>query len=56
MVRQIDRVAEIDPRLVTALLAEQFPQWKDLSVTPVSDQGWDNRTFRLGIETVGSST
>ncbi|WP_433726556.1 aminoglycoside phosphotransferase family protein [Actinoplanes sp. CA-051413] len=34
--------------LVRALIAEQFPQWTDLPVTPVPRQGWDNRTFRLG--------
>ncbi|MEU8230950.1 aminoglycoside phosphotransferase family protein [Actinoplanes sp. NPDC048967] len=34
--------------LVRALIAEQFPQWSDLPVTPVPRQGWDNRTFRLG--------
>jgi aminoglycoside phosphotransferase (APT) family kinase protein len=34
--------------LVRALIAEQFPRWSDLPVTPVPRQGWDNRTFRLG--------
>ncbi|SDP28071.1 Predicted kinase, aminoglycoside phosphotransferase (APT) family [Klenkia soli] len=34
--------------LVRTLLAEQFPRWSDLSVTPVARQGNDNRTFRLG--------
>jgi len=34
--------------LVRALVAEQFPHWADLSVTPVARQGHDNRTFRLG--------
>lgn len=38
----------IDPALVSALLAEQFPQFADLPVRPVARQGWDNRTFRLG--------
>ena len=30
------------------LVAEQFPQWADLPVVPVSLDGWDNTTFRLG--------
>lgn len=33
-----------------ALVAEQFPQWADRSVTPVPRQGNDNRTFRLGAD------
>ena len=39
---------EITAGLVRALVAEQFPQWRELPVTPVARQGWDNRTFRLG--------
>ena len=39
---------EITAGLVRALVDEQFPQWRDLPVTPVPRQGWDNRTFRLG--------
>ena len=38
----------IDASLVGRLIATQFPQWADLSVTPVEFDGWDNRTFRLG--------
>jgi aminoglycoside phosphotransferase (APT) family kinase protein len=38
----------IDESLVRRLVAAQFPQWADLPVRPVSHQGWDNRTFRLG--------
>ena len=34
--------------LVRTLVADQFPQWRDLPVEPVAQQGWDNRTFRLG--------
>ncbi len=34
--------------LVRLLLAEQAPQWADLSVEPVPVDGWDNRTYRLG--------
>jgi aminoglycoside phosphotransferase (APT) family kinase protein len=38
----------IDAALVSALVAEQFPDLADLPVRPVPRQGWDNRTFRLG--------
>ncbi|HMQ31807.1 MAG TPA: aminoglycoside phosphotransferase family protein [Chloroflexaceae bacterium] len=40
----------ITPALVAQLLAEQFPHWADLPITPAVPQGWDNRTFRLGDE------
>ena len=40
----------IDAELARRLVATQFPQWADLPVTPVADDGWDNRTFRLGSE------
>ncbi|MEJ0066454.1 MAG: aminoglycoside phosphotransferase family protein [Caulobacteraceae bacterium] len=43
-------VGEIDSALVRRLVAAQFPRWADLPVRPVSSQGWDNRTFRLGDE------
>ena len=42
--------ADLDAGLVAALVAEQFPQWRHLPVTPVPRQGWDNRTFRLGAD------
>ncbi|WP_216822363.1 aminoglycoside phosphotransferase family protein [Sphingorhabdus sp. EL138] len=35
-------------QLVTKLVAEQFPQWAGLPVSPVKLSGWDNRTFHLG--------
>ncbi|HSX38316.1 MAG TPA: aminoglycoside phosphotransferase family protein [Chlamydiales bacterium] len=41
---------KIDDNLVRRLIASQFPQWKDLSVSPVARSGWDNRTFHLGEE------
>jgi len=44
------RAMTIDVRLVERLVAEQFPQWADLSVRPVALGGWDNRTFHLGDE------
>lgn len=40
----------IDSSLAERLIAVQFPQWAGLPITPVSHQGWDNRTFRLGTE------
>lgn len=41
---------EINRDLAVRLVAEQFPQWADLPVEPVSLNGWDNTTFRLGNE------
>lgn len=35
---------------VKTLVANQFPQWKDLKITPVESSGWDNDTFRLGAD------
>ena len=39
---------QITAELVSALIAQQFPQWSGCAVTPVDPNGWDNRTFRLG--------
>lgn len=39
---------DIDAALVRSLVADQFPQWTTLPVTPVEPGGWDHRTFRLG--------
>lgn len=36
--------------LVHQLVADQFPQWSDLPVRPVSGCGWDNWTFHLGSQ------
>ncbi len=41
---------QIDVALVKCLIAEQFPKWADLAVEPVTIDGHDNRTFRLGDE------
>ncbi|CDN46918.1 aminoglycoside phosphotransferase family protein [Neorhizobium galegae] len=41
-------MVEIDAALVKNLIAAQFPDWADLSVRPVANGGWDNRTFHLG--------
>ena len=43
-----DGRAGIDAGLVGRLVADQFPQWRDLPVVPVEADGWDNRTYRLG--------
>ncbi|GAB2883068.1 aminoglycoside phosphotransferase family protein [Streptomyces mayteni] len=43
-----DGRAGIDAALVRRLIAAQFPRWRDLPVTPVAVDGWDNRTYRLG--------
>ncbi|MEU6343602.1 aminoglycoside phosphotransferase family protein [Streptomyces sp. NPDC046977] len=43
-----DGRAGIDADLVRRLVSAQFPQWRDLPVTPVEKDGWDNRTYRLG--------
>ncbi|MGW9193954.1 aminoglycoside phosphotransferase family protein [Micromonospora chersina] len=41
-------MVNIDEELVRRLVAEQFPRWAHLPVAAVAQQGWDNRTFRLG--------
>jgi aminoglycoside phosphotransferase (APT) family kinase protein len=43
-----DGRAGIDAALVRRLIAAQFPQWRGLPVIPVANDGWDNRTYRLG--------
>ena len=45
----VERVG-VDEATVTALVADQFPQWSDRTVTRVRPGGWDNRTFRLGAD------
>ena len=44
-------MVENDPvtaAVVARLVADQFPRWADLPVAPVTLDGWDNATFRLG--------
>jgi len=41
---------EINRETVRQLIRDQLPQWADLTVTAVLEQGNDNRTFRLGEE------
>lgn len=43
-----DGRAGITASLVRRLVDSQFPQWSHLPVHPVSKDGWDNRTYRLG--------
>ena len=38
----------INEILAHKLVTTQFPKWKDLKIEAVSQNGWDNRTFRLG--------
>jgi aminoglycoside phosphotransferase (APT) family kinase protein len=47
---ELSRSVGIDAALVTRLVASQFPQWAELPITPVEFDGWDNRTFRLGVD------
>jgi aminoglycoside phosphotransferase (APT) family kinase protein len=47
----VDR-SGITASLVARLVAEQFPEWAHLPVTPVEHDGWDNLSFRLGSEFV----
>lgn len=42
----------IEADTVSRLVADQFPQWSRLPVTPVSTPGWDNVTFHLGDDMV----
>ena len=42
----------IDADLVRGLVGDQFPEWAELPIEPVSRGGWDNRSFRLGTERV----
>jgi len=41
---------DITPEVAARLVAAQFPEWADLPVAPVSLDGRDNTTFRLGGE------
>lgn len=38
----------VDAALVRRLIAEQLPEWADLSVHPVTPWGTDNAVYRLG--------
>lgn len=43
---------QVTTELALRLVADQFPQWRNLSVVPVPVSGWDNKTFRLGEQLV----
>lgn len=54
---RVDEIPEVGPvptrfpadvALVRRLVDAQFPQWAHLPISHVEDEGWDNRTFRLG--------
>ncbi len=44
----LPRRVSVDADQVRRLVGDQFPQWADLPVRPVSRSGWDNFTFHLG--------
>ena len=39
---------EVETAQVHRLIRSQFPHWADLPIEPVTNGGWDNRTFHLG--------
>lgn len=39
---------DISKAQLKKMLSEQFPQWKNLAISPVSTSGWDNNTFHIG--------
>lgn len=41
-------ILDITIELAKQLIANQFPQFATLTIVPVRQQGYDNRTFRLG--------
>lgn len=41
---------DIGEDLVAGMIADQFPHWAGLPVRAAPQQGWDNRTFRIGEE------
>jgi aminoglycoside phosphotransferase (APT) family kinase protein len=43
---------DIDAELVVRLIQEQFPDWAELPVTPVTSAGTDNAMYRLGDDMV----
>jgi aminoglycoside phosphotransferase (APT) family kinase protein len=40
--------AKIDTSLVGRLIANQFPHWADLPISPVPSSGTDQAIYRLG--------
>lgn len=39
---------DVDTALVRLLLQDQYPEFAELPIKPLEDDGWDNWTFRLG--------
>ncbi len=39
---------KVNTKLVTKLVAEQFPEWSNLEIKPTETQGFNNNTFCLG--------
>jgi aminoglycoside phosphotransferase (APT) family kinase protein len=52
VIESSERPVLIDEALARALVASQFPQWAHLPLRRVANDGWDNRSFRLGEEMV----
>jgi aminoglycoside phosphotransferase (APT) family kinase protein len=52
MTRMHEDEVGVTADLVRRLVADQFPQWAELSVEPVASSGTDNALFRLGAELV----
>jgi aminoglycoside phosphotransferase (APT) family kinase protein len=42
----------LDVEMVRRLVADQFPEWGHLPITPIATQGWDNFTFHLADDMV----
>lgn len=49
---QMTAPAQIDEALVCALVPSQFPRWAHLPIRRVTNDGWDNRSFRFGEDMV----
>ena len=49
---QVQPPVLIDEALVCSLVRNQFPQWAHLPIRRVANDGWDNRSFRLGEDMV----
>ncbi len=42
----------INLEIVSSLISNQFPKWKDLEIRPVEKSGHDNRSFHLGDDMI----
>ena len=47
-IKQQNNAPVVNGSLVRRLVADQFPQWANLDVRPVEEDGHDNSTFHLG--------